>query len=477
MGKLAKRGFERAWSRSSDAAFERLSKKGYLSQEVAEFQRQFNAAEADAGAIRKFFSKGVDWVSILSDKSEDFSRSWAHFIGEELGSQLGITSVEALDNFAHDIANKMIANYSPHNRPEIFQGAVGAPIGLYQSFMYNYWQRLFRYVETKDMRSLATQYAMQGGLFGAKTFPGFEQANALFFSQADGETSPYDGLINKFGQSAGDWLMAGSMSNLPKLFGAEGVDLYSRGDVSPRLPGLNLPPAATLFTKIKEGIGRTIDLFSEQNPGISMQQIGELLSNTIPNRPLAGWAEVLMADSKDTDGYGQLVAESQGYMESAYRMMGLRSLRQSKELEAFYGNKEAQEIEASKKERLREASRAMIRSGNPDAIDKIWEAYQLNGGDARNFRRWWIDNFEAATETRTSRQLESVANDPQRASQLQRLLDAEISTQEDEATPDPYDALTPPDPMDDPLTPVATEDDLGISYGDDWSMNQNSEVQ
>lgn len=496
MGKLALRGFQRAWSRQSDAAFTRLANKGFLSQEVAEFQRQFNAADSVSG-MQKFLngdqtiknpkgvgqhlaSKGlVGWLSVLSDKSEDFSRSWAHFIGEELGTQLGIKNVDALDNFAHDIANKTIANYSPHNRPEIFQGAVGAPFGLFQSYMYNYWQRIFRYIETGDMRSLATQYAMQGSLFGAKTVPGFEQINALFFSASDGETSPYDTLVSKFGPDMGDLLMAGTLSNLPKLFGAEGVDFVSRGDVSPRLPGaaLNavtggewaqLIPGLAVLKKVKDGLGQAWDLTKEQTPQITSQEIGEIASNSIPNRPLAGLIETFMAGGKDTDSYGQLVNENTEMGESVYRMMGLRSLRQSKELEAFYNNKQAMEIKAGQDDVLRESSRAMIRAGKADVLPDIFQTYVLNGGDTRNFRRWYLDNVESATTTRGQRQLEDTMRDPDKASQMQRLLDAEVSLQEDEATEDPYASLSVTDPMDDPVNPVPTEDDDGASYGAAW---------
>lgn len=496
MGKLAKRGFERSWSRQADASYERLAAKGMLSQEVAEFQRQFNAAESK-GAMQKFLngdpsiknpkgvkeqfaSKGlVGWLSIMSDKSEDFSRSWAHFIGEELGTQLGIKNVDALDNFAHDIANKMIANYSPHNRPEIFQGAVGAPIGLFQSFMYNYWQRIFRYIETGDMRSLATQYAMQGGLFGAKTIPGFEQANQLFFSAQEGEASPYDGLVSKFGLDMGDLLMAGSMSNLPKLFGAEGVDLYSRGDVSPRLPGASLSavtegewaqliPGLAVLKKVKDGLGQAWDLTKDQTPGITSQEIGEIASNSIPNRPLAGLIETFMAGGKDTDNFGQLVSENTQHGESIYRALGLRSLRQSKELEAFYNNKQAQEIKAGQDDVLRESSRAIIRSGEMERLPDIFQAYVLNGGDARNFRRWFLDNVDSATQTRAEKQLDSVMRNPEKAEQMQRLLDAEVGIGEDVATQDPFDVFSVNDPMDDAVNPTATEDDAGLAYGAAW---------
>jgi hypothetical protein len=72
----------------------------------------------------------------------------------------------------------MIANYSPQNRPEIFQGALGAPLGLFQSFMINYYERLFRYTETKDYKRWPTSYATMAGLFGVQSVPGWQQFNS-----------------------------------------------------------------------------------------------------------------------------------------------------------------------------------------------------------------------------------------------------------------------------------------------------------
>jgi hypothetical protein len=474
MGKLAQRGFKRAWNRTSDADYTRLANKGMLSQEVSEFQRAFNSVESktdmqrffggDPTSKNRFMQKGaVGWVSILSDKSEDFTRSWAHFVGDDLGRQLGIPAGDSLDNFAHDVANKMIANYSPANRPAVFQGAIGAPIGLFQSFIFNYYQRLFRYIETGDTKSLAVQYAVQGTLFGAGSVPGFKEANSLFFAATNGETSPYDGVYAGFNESAGDILMNGTLSNLPKLFGAEALDLYSRGDTSVRLPGFNMPPAYSVLAKLKAGIGEAIDMFSNDNPHLSVQQVGEVLSNALPNRPLAGLTEVLLAGGQDTDSYGQLVTETRGWLDSTYRVMGLRSMQASKELNAFYANKQAQEIETQQRDILNRSTRSAIRAGDESALPAIFAKYVENGGDPAHIRRWYKSAHEAATETRGTRQLDK-AFSSENVSQIDRLLDAEVSLADDAETEDPTDYLSVADPMDSPQ-PLATETGDSLAYG------------
>lgn len=483
MGKIAYKGFKRAWSRTSDSEFEYMAQQGFLSQEVAEFQRQFNTIESRgtwgrffkgdpystrSGVAGKFDEKGlVGWISVLSDKSEDFSRSWAHMIGLEVADMIGIEAKVGKHNFAHDVANKMIANYSPHNRAEVFQGAIGSVAGLFQSFMINYYQRMFRYVETKDARSFAIQYATQGTLFGTKSLPGINELGGMFFDHSDGESDPYGAMYHKFGPHAGDLLSYGTLSNLPKLFGLDGVDFTSRGDVQPRIINQNPftnSPAVSAIVKVKEGIAAGVAQIMDEH-GLSGAQASEILSNMLPNRPLAGIVETTLAGGKDTDRNGNLVSDSKSWADKTYRMIGMRGLDQAKELEAFYSNKQAQELEAGKMDLLRTHTRAAIRSGNEDALPGIFNQYVENGGNPRNFKRWLGQTAESATKTRGIRRLEEVMRDPAKMAETQRLMEQGITLEADEATPDPEATLTLDDPMNAPVEPTAVEEDDHLSYG------------
>jgi hypothetical protein len=452
MPKLMQRAFTRAWNRESHADYEYMVRRGFLSQEVAEFQRQFGAIDSPSRwkaffegkpGGKGFYSKGlVGWTGVLSDKSEDFSRSWGHMVGLELADILKITNQEARHSFAHDIANKMIANYSPHNRPEIFQGAIGAPFGLFQSFVLNYYERMFRYVETKDYKALATQLASQAGLFGVTSIPGWQQFNA-FMTKESGEGDPQSAIWRRFGGNAGDILGHGLLSSLPALFGAPGADLYSRGDVSIRQLSIQDPnsitgvlssvtPAFNVVNKLYGGITQGMKAFWDRRGHLSPTQFAEIASNMMANRPLSGVIEQFGAHGNDTDKLGQLVTETDGAMEAAYRLIGIRSSRQSRELEAFYANKNAQSHQAALKEDLSHYTRALIREGNYDELPYVFEQYVKNGGDPRNFRRWLKSTYVAATDTRGQRMLEKVAKDPAKMDQLLRLLDAGVTVNEDE---------------------------------------------
>ena len=58
---------------------------------------------------------------------------------------------------ANHFANLIIGDFSSTNRPRIFQGAAGMPLGLFQTFMWNYFQRMFSYIENGANRALAAK--------------------------------------------------------------------------------------------------------------------------------------------------------------------------------------------------------------------------------------------------------------------------------------------------------------------------------
>lgn len=464
MPKMIYQTFKNTWNRTSHADWDYMAGHGYVTQEVAEFQRQWNAVNSRDGWKAFMFGnpnlegvskKGlVNHVSVLTDKSEDFSRSWGHMAGLTLAKDvLGITDREAQHAFAHDVANKMIANYDPKNRPAIFQGALGAPVGLFQSFIWNYYQRLFRYMETGDARAFATQYATQSALFGVTGVPGFNEVNKMFFDHSNGDNEPVDGIYQRWGQQGGDFLFGGILSNLPKLLnllpgveGVGGVDLSSRGDANIRLPGLNAPPIVDTFSRVKNLVTQGIQMFSSSNPNVTMSELAEIVSNTLTNRPMAGMVEQFLAHGTDTDNSGQVVGQTHDWLEGTARVLGTRSLRQTKELEAFYANRNAMEIQRSSMDQLNQSSRAAIRAGDSASLPGYFNQYVQNGGDPRRFNQWIRRNMEAATESRGERQLDQMGNNPRQYNLMQHLLDMGVSVPEsggdNEPQANPYN-ITP----------------------------------
>lgn len=458
MAKVMAASFKKAWSRESHVDYSFMQSRGYITQEVAEFQKKFGAIDSK-GALMRFLTgdptanpqvrrdflgrakesakeKGlIGAMSILSDKSEDFSRAWAHFGGLEIAEMLGIKSLESKHQFAHELANKMIADYNPLNRPEVFQGAVGAPLGLFQSFMFNYYERMFRYIEKGDKRALATQFATQATLFGAVGMPGYDLLNETLFKASDGKESLSDTINQKFSPAFGSVIYGGTLSNLPNLFAgmvgedfdpSRSVDLYSRGDANIRLPGFNFLPAVGVAEKIMDSISAGMVAFSSKNPALTTRQLTEIAALGISNRPIAGLIEQSFNGGDNVDPYWQLRFETESAMETAFRLVGLRSMRQSKELDAFYQNKGAQEIQRAKREALNSSTRAAMRADEYDKLPDIFAKYVEDGGNPQHFRRWVKSAYDSATQTNAKRQLDRLMANPANWEYVDRLLEAGV---------------------------------------------------
>lgn len=463
-----------AWKKTPDEFTKQAIRLGYMDQEVAEFQRAWGSIDSKEGWRGFVFgneaaegtgvggkiarSGGLDkWLSILSDKSEAMSRQWGMYIGRDVAAKMGITKVDDQLAFAHEITNKMIANYDPRNRPAIFQGALGAPIGLFQSYVMNYYQRMFRYLETGNARALATQYASQSAVFGVASVPGWGALNWAFFDNQKSENEdPVDSMDRRFGTFDSDLIMHGVLSNLPKIFGGDGVSLYTRGDSQYRMPvnpvtavtdlvgitsGSNaaqIPVADTmkrLFKGVVEGVSQL-----GVNGGISPTHAAEILSNMLTNRPLAGMLEVAALDGNDTSWDGQVISQARTAGESLFRVLGVRAMHHQKEIENFYQNRNAEEEQNARKTTLRSATRAAIRAGSFEEIPGLFAKYVDAGGDPRYYTRWLKSSFEAAIDSRGERMLDRALRDQSNPDNalIARLLDAQVDINESDLTTDDY---------------------------------------
>src|SRR3546814_13068027 len=80
--------------------------------------------------------------------------------------------------------------------------------------------------------------------------------------------------------------------------------------------------------------------------------------------------------------------ENFSYLNTAYRLMGIKSMQQQKDTDAFYADKEAGEEQAARQTTLRLETRANVRAGNFDALPNLFVQYVENGGDVKYFTRW-----------------------------------------------------------------------------------------
>ena len=450
--KLTFLAFKDAWNPKFDEFTTKAFERGFMDQEVSEIQRQFQVNKTpglirgwlfgDPNGSTKLARKGgLDhYLGYMSDASENYSRRVGMYAGRRVAELSGITKVDDQVAFAHSFTNDMIANYDPRNRPEIFQGWLGAPIGLFQSYVANYYGRMYKLLETENHKALASQAIWQTAVFGTQSFgPFWQGANKLFFDKGGVLTEDAnESFEHRLGSTDADILMYGVVANLPKLFGGDGMSVYTRGDINVRLPVLNMPIASSA-AKVWNGLTTAYDAWANNVDGLSSQQLAEIVSNSLDNRPLAGLIEQFGAGGYDTDAAGQVTAHSENLLslDTAYRLMGVRSMQSQKDIAAFYADKEAGEHQTAAQTRLRLESRAQVRAGNLDALPDLFVKYVENGGDVKYYSRWYNDLMKSAKQTRSTRRLDELLKNGKKMASVNRLIDAGVTPTE-EAEADDY---------------------------------------
>lgn len=408
------------FKKSRHADWDFMVKNGDTTQQVAEFNKQISlikdqttwqrvmygtgSDKGKKGAKGVYTERGIDGlISWLSDSTENWSRTWAHFAGLRLADYHGIQGLEARHSFARDVANSAIANYSPQNRPELFHSAFGSMFGLFASYMQNYNQRLFRWLENKQYADVGNQLALQASIFGVASLPGYKQIESMMLAAGAGqleegaEATLTDHIYARFGPEVGSAIAHGGLS-------LANIALFARGDMNYRelsfdptqiMAGMGL--AKQVATGMTEAANAILTGTAVENP----QALTEILARNMPNRMIKGWLTVLANDGKDIDSLGQVTAETKGFFESSVRMLGLRSTRQQAEVEAFYSNRRMQERESNRMEKLRIETRSLLRQdGWENRIQEIFDSYVATGGMPGHFRTWIRDQLRAATGTR-----------------------------------------------------------------------------
>ena len=358
--------------------------QGYTAQSVADMVEA--TVRPHQSQTRQKIGDLVNFLSKPSDKSESFSRGIAFHIGWEVAEGLGIQENKVKAMFAHDMANKIIGDYRPTNRSQMFQGAIGSPLGLFTTFMWNYNERLFKYIENKNARAFYTQIATQAALFGLNSVPGYSQYVNFFANNYDGTSNPVTGMNKLFGPAVTDWFQYGTVSNLPKLFGAnDGIAFFQRGDAGLKMvPTLFNPldaPAVRALTKTYQGLAAVYK--GMRDNGFKPKQIAETLAQYSISRPFRSVVE--LSFDRSLDNQGRIVDDDiQSTMGVISRVLGMKKLSEAKEREANYQIGASRYARNARLDELTDSVRSAIRDEmyqkDPALLTDHAMAYIQNGG-------------------------------------------------------------------------------------------------
>lgn len=375
------------YSKRGSADWAYMVKMGDAGQSVLEYHQQLGAVNSQAGFFK--WAKQLDkWAGILGDTSENWSRQSAHFVGLRLADYHGLEGMAARHNFAREVANSMIADYAPINRPELFGSGMGSMIGLFQSYALNQYTKMFRWMEQGEYAKMGIQAAVQATMFGV---PGTYGMGTLMdlrdsLTATGSEPTALDEIYKHYGPVLGGAIAHGGISELTQL------GLWTRGDTNFRIPGASgtLAPL-DVGTKVARGFVDGVSAYLNAMPGEGTHAMMEVVQREMPNRVLKSWL-TLANGGKEIDAYGMVMNETQTWMDTVARVVGVRSSRQQSEVEAYYAGKMAMDRDANRMEKVRESFRAAVRNnkGDASAISPIqyYNDYVKAGGNPRQFKTW-----------------------------------------------------------------------------------------
>lgn len=401
---IIKGGIADMTDRKSHADWAEMVRNGDASQSALEYFQTIGAIKTQAD-WHKWAGKMDKWVGFVTDTSENWSRQIGHFTGLRLADAQGIKGAER-HSFAREFANASIADYTPSNRPELFQTAYGSVFGLFQSYALNQLTKMFRWMEKGDYEAFGLQAATQATMFGTR---GTYGAAAVFtvhdkFFQDSGEPSLLDTLYNRFGPALGNAIAHGGISEV------SGVALWTRGDITPRLPigGGAVPPAIDIMKRTAQMFTGSMEVLLNQSSQNMWPALVENIQREMPSRMLKGIMGQMMG-GVETDRSGNVMHITEDWKESLIRVAGFRSSRQQVELEAFYSGRSDMERDAVRLTRVRNEFKTAVRTAERtgERVDphEYFDKYVASGGNPRNYRTWVKQIMRDAPSPRTMAQL------------------------------------------------------------------------
>lgn len=421
-------------SPKSHPLYEKAKRIGGLDASIAEMHKELGQIH-DTATWKTAMRKVDKYISFLSDKSEEMAVNWSFFTAERLLQRIGIDDEAVRISMARQMVDESIANFSPLNRPEIFQSSgIGSIMGLFQTYAFNYFGRLFGYIENRQYRTLGVQYALQAQMFGVNSVPGIKQYNDLVFNLSGGQEDPMTGLYNRLPQPVADAMYYGTPSTIAGIFGLSRDEVpaaSSRGAVDIRIPGtVQLPAGLNVVKSITGAVGEGIALFSERNPELSDQQVGEILQRYVMNRPLSAMISMYWTDALVDPTGNKVAEETASGLGMLWRTMGFRTVAQASQLEAHARFRGAEALRLQRRAQLTKNVKTLMRGGNisDTGLTNTYRQFLLTGGTPEEFLSFVKRSYESATQTEAQRALESQLSNPDkidsRMANILRLWDA-----------------------------------------------------
>jgi hypothetical protein len=333
--------------------------------------------------------------------AEQFTRFVASDVMRQITQPLveaGQMTMKEQNSFIAIFVNRTQGNYISSQRPILFQGVVGAAIGLFQTYQFNLFQQVFRHIENRDAKTLAIGAALQSTIFGLHGLPMFDAINTHLIGMAsinDGHKDAYS-VLAAADKELGNFALYGALSAAP-FMGSEAPALYTRGDLNPRhmtiVPtSFSQVPAVEAFTRALSTV-YTVGNQVGQGAGLGEAMLRGLEHNGI-NRPLAGLAKVMQGRS--TTGDGSMIAAHNDLISvaTATRLIGAKPIDEAIALEHRFRQVAYKEADRERVEKLGAVVKMKIANGTltEEDVNDFAAKYAAVGGRPESYgaalQRW-----------------------------------------------------------------------------------------
>lgn len=394
---------------------EALRKRGVLADYTRQYLEAHDFSSLNGRHTIQQLQQKIDNIMDKGGKitghmlAEDMSRLWIADAVRQIGEVRGL-SKEEIYRAAANAVDKVHGIYRAHSRVQLFNGVIGQSIGLFQTYMFNFGQYMFRSIGDRGRREAAIMLGMQSAIFGVRSLPGFGQFNAAVAATNSAGIDVYSMAgtdADPTGLTSYALYGLGSSFLLP-------TDLYSRGDMVLRhatvVPtDLADLPAVGIISKATANLVDTIGAMADAN------STDELLSAAVHglahnglNRPLQGlgvWAQgsittnqaVPLLQNVNYTDYDR--SEGLNAVAIATRVLGAKPRDEAILLDAYYRRTAYQTAQNLKLKELGENVRTLaLRTGeiDDDSVAELLDDYKDAGGTVENFNAFMVRNLGIA---------------------------------------------------------------------------------
>lgn len=391
--------------------FKRFEKNGWMPSMMDQLKESFGTLtltglESNSQLVAKTkdaMSKAGSFLERATGNrlAEEMNRFVAASIADDI-AQAGIKYAGLGEKEANAFVNTFVSrtqgNYVASQRPLMFQGPIGQSISLFQTYMFNSMQHIFRHLSAEGGRKNAAMLlGLQTSIFGMNGLPAFNFLNEHIIGKASGNITHQDAYsVGMDIPGIGDWLLYGGLSN------ATGLGLYSRGDMNPRnitvVPNsVGDIPFVSATTNFLGTLGKAAgEVAAGGNP---TSTILRGIEHAGISRPLAGLAQVLNGVNREDDVlYSTTKNGNVVYAQDLYslatlgRVAGARPLDEAVARDAYYRVQVYQSQDSAQIAKLGSAIRDKVNSGaeiTDGDVESFMESYAKSGKNQANFAKWY----------------------------------------------------------------------------------------